>query len=148
MLGFVVNKINIYNNVKKIENLQKSNGINNCLGGIIKVQNSNYDEYSGKYKMNIGTLELKHMFVDFSNIINFEVKLSHKGNNYEKQLSNDLTNSLEMSSECYLIKGNINSKGEKIYHVPGGVFYDKINTKKYFDTEKDAQAEGYRKSKR
>jgi micrococcal nuclease len=46
------------------------------------------------------------------------------------------------------IKGNINSKGEKIYHVPGGQFYDKTNPEAWFFTEAEAQAAGYRASKR
>lgn len=46
------------------------------------------------------------------------------------------------------IKGNINSKGEKIYHVPGGAFYDKTNAEEYFDTVEEAEAAGYRASKR
>ncbi|MEW6063916.1 hypothetical protein P378_05200 [Desulforamulus profundi] len=45
------------------------------------------------------------------------------------------------------IKGNINSKGEKIYHVPGGRYYDKANLEAWFFTEEDAQAAGYRRSK-
>lgn len=46
-----------------------------------------------------------------------------------------------------LIKGNINSKGEKIYHVPGGRFYEKTVAEEYFETEDEAIASGYRKSK-
>lgn len=46
------------------------------------------------------------------------------------------------------IKGNINSKGEKIYHVPGGQYYDKTIAEEWFCTEAEAQAAGYRKSKR
>jgi len=46
------------------------------------------------------------------------------------------------------IKGNINSKGEKIYHVPGGQFYDVTIAEEMFCTEEEAQAAGYRKSKR
>ncbi|HEY9060236.1 MAG TPA: thermonuclease family protein [Pseudobacteroides sp.] len=46
------------------------------------------------------------------------------------------------------IKGNISSSGEKIYHVPGGAFYDKTIAEEYFDTEAQAQAAGYRRSKR
>ncbi|MFT8316551.1 MAG: thermonuclease family protein [Clostridium sp.] len=52
------------------------------------------------------------------------------------------------SSSHGLIKGNINSNGEKIYHVPGGQFYDKTNAEQWFNTEQEAQAAGYRKSKR
>ena len=50
------------------------------------------------------------------------------------------------------IKGNINSKGEKIYHMPGQKYYDatKIDTSKgerYFCTEQEAVNAGWRKSK-
>lgn len=46
------------------------------------------------------------------------------------------------------IKGNINSKGEKIYHVPGGAYYDRTEPEAWFFTEEDARAAGYRPSKR
>ena len=46
------------------------------------------------------------------------------------------------------IKGNKNRKGEKIYHVPGGAYYDKTNPEEWFFTEEEAQAAGYRASKR
>ena len=46
------------------------------------------------------------------------------------------------------IKGNINSKGEKIYHVPGGAYYDRTDPEEWFFTEEDARAAGYRPSKR
>lgn len=47
-----------------------------------------------------------------------------------------------------LIKGNINSKGEKIYHMPGQQYYDKTVPEEWFSTEKEAINKGYRKSKR
>jgi micrococcal nuclease len=47
-----------------------------------------------------------------------------------------------------LIKGNINSKGEKIYHLPGGQFYNRTNAEEWFKTEKEARSAGYRKSQR
>ena len=47
-----------------------------------------------------------------------------------------------------LIKGNINSKGEKIYHLQGGAFYDKTIPEAWFKTEEEAKAAGYRASKR
>nr|WP_279664292.1 thermonuclease family protein [Ectobacillus ponti] len=50
-------------------------------------------------------------------------------------------------SDCS-IKGNINSKGEKIYHLPGQQFYDKTNPERLFCTEEEAKAAGYRKSLR
>lgn len=51
------------------------------------------------------------------------------------------------SSGHGLIKGNISSSGEKIHHVPGGKFYDKTVPEKWFNTEEEAQAAGYMKSK-
>ncbi len=55
-------------------------------------------------------------------------------------------------SQC-VIKGNINSKGERIYHVPGGRYYDrtKIDTSKgerWFCTEAEAKAAGWRPPKK
>lgn len=47
-----------------------------------------------------------------------------------------------------LIKGNINSKGEKIYHLPGGANYERTIPEAWFRTEEEAQAAGYRKSQR
>ena len=52
-----------------------------------------------------------------------------------------------------LIKGNISlSTGEKIYHVPGGEFYDRTvideaKGERWFCTEAEAVAAGWRKSK-
>jgi len=50
------------------------------------------------------------------------------------------------------IKGNISRKGTKIYHVPGGRYYEKtrISTSKgerWFCSEADAQAAGWRRSR-
>ena len=45
------------------------------------------------------------------------------------------------------IKGNISSSS-KIYHMPGGAFYDRTNPEMCFDTEAQAQAAGFRKSQR
>jgi endonuclease YncB( thermonuclease family) len=55
-------------------------------------------------------------------------------------------------SSC-LIKGNISSKGERIYHVPGGAFYgqtqiDSRKGERMFCSEAEAQAAGWRRSKR
>lgn len=51
------------------------------------------------------------------------------------------------------IKGNVNSKGEKIYHMRGQQDYDKIIMKaeegdRYFQTEEEARAAGFRPAKR
>lgn len=45
------------------------------------------------------------------------------------------------------IKGNISASG-KIYHLPGGAFYKRTNPEICFDSEAEAQASGFRKSKR
>ncbi|QZT35497.1 thermonuclease family protein [Caldalkalibacillus thermarum TA2.A1] len=71
---------------------------------------------------------------------------------YASQETSSATNNTasKTSSNCDepKIKGNINSKGEKIYHVPGGQFYDVTIPEEMFCTEEEAQAAGYRKSKR
>ena len=59
---------------------------------------------------------------------------------------------IEVDEDC-LIKGNISSSGEKIYHVPGGQFYDRTvitesKGEKWFCSEKEAQAIGWRRSSR
>jgi endonuclease YncB( thermonuclease family) len=50
------------------------------------------------------------------------------------------------------IKGNINSKGDRIYHVPGGRWYDKTKIsenkgERWFCNEAEARAAGWRRSK-
>lgn len=50
------------------------------------------------------------------------------------------------------IKGNINSRGEKIYHVPGGRYYDQTviepeKGERWFCSEAEAVAAGWRRSK-
>ncbi|MBI2590859.1 MAG: thermonuclease family protein [Candidatus Blackburnbacteria bacterium] len=54
--------------------------------------------------------------------------------------------------ELCSIKGNINSEGEKIYHMPGQRYYDKTQVDEaagehWFCTEKEAELSGWRKSK-
>jgi hypothetical protein len=51
-----------------------------------------------------------------------------------------------------VIKGNISSKGEHIYHLPGGLYYyatviDTSKGERWFCTEAEAVAAGWRKSK-
>jgi hypothetical protein len=45
------------------------------------------------------------------------------------------------------IKGNISSSS-RIYHMPGGSFYNRTNAEMCFDTEQEAQDAGFRKSQR
>lgn len=55
------------------------------------------------------------------------------------------------SPNC-LIKGNVNRQGERIYHMPGGLNYAKVNMaapgKRWFCTEDEAEAAGWRPAKR
>jgi endonuclease YncB( thermonuclease family) len=56
------------------------------------------------------------------------------------------------SPEC-VIKGNVNRKGERIYHLPGQLNYAQINMTKglgerWFCTEADADAAGWRRAVR
>jgi endonuclease YncB( thermonuclease family) len=51
-----------------------------------------------------------------------------------------------------LIKGNVNSKGERIYHMPGQHYYnntqiDESKGERWFCTEQEAVAAGWRKAK-
>jgi len=43
-----------------------------------------------------------------------------------------------------LIKGNINSRGEKIYHLPGGQYYEQTKPERLFCTVEEAVAAGFR----
>jgi hypothetical protein len=58
--------------------------------------------------------------------------------------------SQERTAEC-LIKGNINSKGEHIYHMPAQRYYDKTQIdeskgERWFCTEQEAVGAGWRKA--
>jgi micrococcal nuclease len=53
----------------------------------------------------------------------------------------------ELTGDC-LIKGNINTKGEKIYHVPTGSYYERTKAEEMFCTEAEAKKAGYRKAMR
>ncbi len=50
-----------------------------------------------------------------------------------------------------LIKGNVSSEGKRIYHVPNGSYYDKVDVslgsgEQYFCSEEDAKAAGFYRS--
>jgi hypothetical protein len=50
------------------------------------------------------------------------------------------------------IKGNVSTKGERIYHVPGQKYYDDTviqasHGERWFCSEEDARAAGWRRSK-
>jgi hypothetical protein len=57
----------------------------------------------------------------------------------------------EQRAGC-VIKGNISSSGERIYHLPGQRYYDKTviswsKGERWFCTEQEAVAAGWRKAK-
>ncbi|MFO1505537.1 MAG: hypothetical protein U1F23_00425 [Lysobacterales bacterium] len=54
-------------------------------------------------------------------------------------------------SRACRIKGNVSVDGQRIYHVPGSTFYaetriDVLRGERWFCTEAEAQAAGWRKS--
>ncbi|WP_205825189.1 hypothetical protein [Bacillus sp. RO1] len=66
----------------------------------------------------------------------------------EDDLKQEVTEEEQQQEAPPLIKANKNARGEYIYHVPGGVFYDRTTPVEWFHTEEEAQAKGYRKSAR
>ena len=63
------------------------------------------------------------------------------------------TVSVEPRDADCVIKGNISSRGERIYHVPGGQFYeqtviDESAGQRWFCTEAEARGAGWRPSQR
>ena len=56
------------------------------------------------------------------------------------------------AGQC-LIKGNVGRRGERIYHMPGGAYYGRTKItagkgERWFCTEAEARAAGWRRSKR
>lgn len=57
-----------------------------------------------------------------------------------------------VANDRCVIKGNISSSGERIYHVPGQKYYSKTKIspskgERWFCTEKEAREAGWRKAK-
>ncbi len=78
--------------------------------------------------------------------------LTLAGCGLSKSNSNGSAYSTQGEESCE-IKGNISSSGEKIYHVPGGRFYDQtkvdvLNGERWFCSEEEAVNAGWRKSQR
>lgn len=66
----------------------------------------------------------------------------------QEENQNEQATKAEQQENPPLIKANKNARGEYIYHVPGGVFYNRTTPVEWFHTEEEAQAKGYRKSAR
>lgn len=73
-------------------------------------------------------------------------KYKENNNMHDKQMMNSKNASSGPNGET--IKGNINAKGEKIYHMPGSKYYDKTKPEAWFFTEQDAINAGYRAAKK
>jgi hypothetical protein len=59
---------------------------------------------------------------------------------------------LEQAGTACQIEDNISAKGERLYHVPGGEFYERIRIdplkgKRWFCTGQEARAAGWRWSR-
>ncbi len=83
----------------------------------------------------------------------FEVKIPQDSNSKSITiLQSEGKNSSPAKESACVIKGNINSKKEKIYHLPSQSFYEKTLIdesagERWFCTEEEALAAGWRKSK-
>ncbi len=60
----------------------------------------------------------------------------------ESGTENDESNTTNPNNSC-VIKGNINSKGNKIYHMPGQRDYENTVAEEMFCTEEEAEAAGF-----
>lgn len=100
----------------------------------------------GKYSKsnNPPDIRIEEPTVDISEIYNtLKVAGSQSENAATAQVAGDSTE-LDCTGK---IKGNISSSS-KIYHMPGGSFYKRTQAEACFDTEEQAKAAGFRKSKR
>jgi micrococcal nuclease len=71
---------------------------------------------------------------------------------YQTRVGNGCINGCQTPPPGCLIKGNISLDGEKIYHVPGGKYYEQTviepeKGERWFCSEAEALAAGWRKSK-
>lgn len=72
--------------------------------------------------------------------------------NAQSNLQPPSTSANQTDESSCIIKGNISSSGEKIYHMPGQHFYDKTvidesKGERWFCSEQEAISSGWRKSK-
>lgn len=65
-----------------------------------------------------------------------------------KSVKETTKNQEDSSCENPQIKGNINSRGVKIYHIPSGQYYGITKPEEMFCTESEALKAGFRKSQR
>ncbi|ARK31241.1 thermonuclease family protein [Halalkalibacter krulwichiae] len=92
-----------------------------------------YDIQKQAQERGIGIWSLENYVVD-------------RGFNEEVYLEKDNPSHSDLSCSNPMIKGNHSSRGDFIYHVPEGQYYDQTNAEEMFCTEEEAKAAGYRKS--
>ncbi|WP_408006133.1 thermonuclease family protein [Pseudalkalibacillus sp. A8] len=66
---------------------------------------------------------------------------------YGDEHANEQESSKQKDSSCN-IKGNINSDGEKIYHMPDSQYYEITKPEEVFCSESEAKDAGFRRSQR
>lgn len=64
------------------------------------------------------------------------------------QANENIKEASESNRKNCTIKGNINSKREKIYHLPTGQYYEAVIPEAWFCSEDEAKNAGFRASKR
>jgi hypothetical protein len=93
----------------------------------------------------VSSLDLKTPEIRVEEV--FAAPLNNTQNLTTTQSNAEANNPVNVSNSCNgQIKGNISSKGERIYHMPGGSFYDRTAAEMCFATETEAQSAGFRKS--
>ena len=75
--------------------------------------------------------------------------VAYFGYSFKSSQNPDIQRGSTQSSASCPIKGNINEKGERIYHVPGDQWYsntklDESKGERWFCSEKEALAAGWR----
>jgi hypothetical protein len=67
-------------------------------------------------------------------------------NNAIKPYKQSTKDTKTVAEKACPVKGKINAKGAKTYHLPGGMFYARTKPTECFKTEIDAQSAGYKRS--
>ena len=78
------------------------------------------------------------------NIWRYEQYVTKRG--FDKTKVNEAKTPETKTNEICLIKGNINRKNKKIYHIPSGKYYDQTKPENWFCTEQQALDAGFKKS--
>lgn len=96
-------------------------------------------------KQNPPQITVEEPMIDVSTLNNTEnVPVSQSSTDSQESSENIAGETLDCTG---MIKGNISSSG-KIYHIPGGAFYNRTIPELCFTTEAEAQSAGFRKSMR